>query len=63
MRRKDYLLNPISRQKFADALAVNHNLKLEVCHMSDLLQKEIWKHTRFKTPLIKLEIRIITLDY
>ena len=32
-------------------------------YLSDLLQKEIWKHTRFKTPLIKLEIRIITLDY
>ena len=26
------MLNPISRQNFADALAENHNLKLEVCH-------------------------------
>ena len=34
VKRKNYLLNPISRQNFADALAENHNLKLEVCHMS-----------------------------
>ena len=33
VKRKNYLLNPISRQNFADALAENHNLKLEVCHM------------------------------
>ena len=32
VKRKNYLLNPISRQNFADALAENHNLKLEVCH-------------------------------
>ena len=32
VKRKNYLLNPISRQNFANALAVNHNLKLEVCH-------------------------------
>ena len=31
VKRKNYLLNPISRQNFADALAENHNLKLEVC--------------------------------
>ena len=31
--RKNYLLNPVSRQNFADALAENHNLKLEVCLM------------------------------
>ena len=31
--RKNYLLNPVSRQNFADALAENHNLKLEVCHI------------------------------
>ena len=30
-KRKNYLLNPISRQNFANAFAVNHNLKLEVC--------------------------------
>ena len=33
VKRKNYLLNPISHQNFADALAENHNLKLEVCHM------------------------------
>ena len=33
VKRKNYLLNPISRQNFANALAENHNLKLEVCHM------------------------------
>ena len=32
VRRKNYWRNPISRQNFANALAVNHNLKLEVCH-------------------------------
>ena len=32
VKRKNYLLNPISRQNFADALAENNNLKLEVCH-------------------------------
>ena len=32
VKRKNYLLTPISRQYFADALAENHNLKLEVCH-------------------------------
>ena len=31
VKRKNYLLSPISRQNFANALAVNHNLKLEVC--------------------------------
>ena len=31
VKRKNYLLNPISRQNFADALAENHYLKLEVC--------------------------------
>ena len=31
VRRKNYWRNPISRQNFANALAVNHNLKLEVC--------------------------------
>ena len=31
VKRKNYLLNPIRRQNFANALAVNHNLKLEVC--------------------------------
>ena len=31
VKRKNYLLNPISRQNFANAFAVNHNLKLEVC--------------------------------
>ena len=31
VRRKNYLLNPVSRQNFANALAENHNLKLEVC--------------------------------
>ena len=33
VRRKNYWRNPISRQNFANALAENHNLKLEVCHM------------------------------
>ena len=33
VKRKNYLLNPISRQNFANALAENHNLKLEVCHI------------------------------
>ena len=33
VKRKNYLLNPVSRQNFANALAENHNLKLEVCHM------------------------------
>ena len=32
VKGKNYLLNPISRQNFADAFAVNHNLKLEVHH-------------------------------
>ena len=32
VKRKNYLLNPVSRQNFANALAENHNLKLEVCH-------------------------------
>ena len=32
VKRKNYWRNPISRQNFADALAENHNLKLEVCH-------------------------------
>ena len=32
VKSKNYLLNPISRQNFANAFAVNHNLKLEVCH-------------------------------
>ena len=31
VRRKNYWRNPISRQNFANALAENHNLKLEVC--------------------------------
>ena len=31
VKRKNYLLNPVSRQNFANALAENHNLKLEVC--------------------------------
>ena len=34
VRRKNYLLNPVSCQSFADALAENHNLKLEVCPMA-----------------------------
>ena len=29
------MLNPVSRQNFADALAENHNLKLEVCLILD----------------------------
>ena len=29
---KNYFLNPIGRQNFADAFAVTHNLKLEVRH-------------------------------
>ena len=33
VRRKNYWRNPISRQNFANALAENHNLKLEVCLM------------------------------
>ena len=36
VRRKNYWRNPISRQNFANALAENHNLKLEVCHKSML---------------------------
>ena len=32
VKRKNYLLNPVSRQNFANALAENHNLKLEECH-------------------------------
>ena len=43
VKRKNYLLNPISRQNFANALAENHNLKLEVCHKTYDLQKEIAK--------------------
>ena len=35
VKRKNHLLNPITRQNFADALAENHNLKLEVCHKLD----------------------------
>ena len=35
VKRKNYLLNPISPQNFANAFAVNHNLKLEVCLMSN----------------------------
>ena len=31
VRRKNYWQNPFSRQNFANALAENHNLKLEVC--------------------------------
>ena len=38
VKRKNYLLNPISRQNFADALAENHNLKLEVCRIELLGQ-------------------------
>ena len=34
VRRKNYWQNPISRQNFANALAENHNLKLEVCHIT-----------------------------
>ena len=34
VKRKNYWRNPISRQNFANALAENHNLKLEVCLMS-----------------------------
>ena len=33
VRRKNYWRNPISRQNFANALAENHNLKLEVCRL------------------------------
>ena len=39
VKRKNYLLNPISRQNFADALAENHNLKLEVCRMPYYVKK------------------------
>ena len=42
VKRKNYLLNPISRQNFADALAENHNLKLEVCHMNANASKLAW---------------------
>ena len=33
VKRKNYCRNPISRQNFANALAENPNLKLEMCHM------------------------------
>ena len=33
VKRKNYFLNPISSQNYADAFAVTHNLKLEVCRI------------------------------
>ena len=41
VRRKNYWRNPISRQNFANALAVNHNLKLEVCHKWETQQRKV----------------------
>ena len=45
VKRKNYLLNPISRQNFADAFAVNHNLKLEVCRMKVARFESLWGHS------------------
>ena len=33
VKTKNYFLNPISRQNFANTFAVTHNLNLELCHM------------------------------
>ena len=50
VRRKNYLLNPVSRQNFANALAENHNLKLEVCRMQlKLTMSEVVKSTYFES--------------
>ena len=47
---KNYLLSPISRQNFADAFAVNHNLKLEVCRIC----KEASRCFDFKSHLSRI---------
>ena len=47
VKTKNYFLNPISRQNFANTFAVTHNLNLELCPRLVLKEKNLGWFVKF----------------